>query len=108
MTPIITAFAGAVVPSLFVGIVLALMNRKADRRYEKEQEQAKERAEAAQIQMEMITASAALSYACAMALKRGEANGEVESAVAEYAMARKRYLDHINSEYFKSRENICS
>lgn len=106
MTPIITAFAGAVIPSLFVGVVLALMNKKADRRYEKDQEQAKERAEAAQIQMEMITASAALSYACAMALKRGVANGEVEEAVAAYALAKKRYQDHINSEYFRAKEGI--
>ena len=106
MTAILTAFAAAVIPSLFCGIILQKMSRKSDERYEEEKERAKERAEAAQIQMEMITATAALSYACAMALKRGEANGEVEDGVAQYAMAKKRYLDHINSEYFKSRENI--
>lgn len=105
MTAIITAFLGAVIPSLFVGVFLAFMNRKSDERYEEEKQRAKERAEAAQIQMEMITASAALSYACAMALKRGVANGEVEEAVAAYALAKKRYLDHINSEYFRAREN---
>ena len=102
MTALLTAFLGATIPSLVVGIILASMNRKGDERYKKDQEAAKERAEAAQIQMEMITASASLSYACAMALKRGVANGEVEEATAEYAAAKKKYLDHINSEYFKS------
>lgn len=105
MTAIMTAFAGAVIPSLFCGIVLGWYNKKATERYEEEKERAKERAEAAQIQMKLILASASLSYACAIALKRGETNGEVEEGVEEYELAKKAYLEHINSEYFKKREN---
>lgn len=106
MTSLAIAFLGAVIPSLFVGIVLAFMNRKADRRWKKDQEQAQERAEAAKIQMELILSSAALSYAVAVAQKNGRTNGEMETAVAEYAIAKKNYLDHINSEYFKQKEGV--
>jgi hypothetical protein len=104
MSTIITAFLAAVVPSLFCGIVLGFMNRKADRRYEEEKERAQERAEAAQVQMQMVTASAALSYACAVALKRGETNGEVEDAVAQYALAKKRFNDFLMESAIK--ENV--
>lgn len=102
MTALLTAFIGATIPSLVVGIILAQMNRKGDERYKQDQEAAKERAEAAQIQMDMIMASAALSFAVACAVKRGTPNGEIEDGIAEYAIAKKKYLDHINSEYFKS------
>lgn len=104
MTTFITAFIGAVIPSLFVGIILGIMNRKADKRYEEEKERAKERAEAASVQLQMVTASAALSYACAVALKRGETNGEVEDGIAKYALAKKRFDDYLVQTAVK--ENI--
>ena len=107
MSTIITAFLAAVVPSLFCGIVLGVMNRKADKRYEEEKERAKERAEAAQVQMQMVTASAALAYASAMALKRaeiGEFNGELEDSIAKYALAKKHFDDFLMESAIK--ENV--
>jgi len=34
-----------------------------------------------------------------MAVKRGHANGEMETAIDEYNDARKAYLDFINDEH---------
>ena len=104
MTTLITAFAAAVIPSLFCGIVLGVMNRKADQRYEQDQEAAKERAEAARLQMQMIMATASLSYACGLAIKNGKINGELSGAMEEYEACKKAYMDHINTEFFKARE----
>jgi hypothetical protein len=46
--------------------------------------------------MELQMATAKMSYAVAMALKRGHANGEVEEAIEAYEEARKKYLDFLN------------
>ena len=43
------------------------------------------------LQLEMIWANNKLSYACAMALKRGHANGEGEDALLAYNAAREKY-----------------
>lgn len=104
-TSIILALVG-IIPSTVAAVTAYQINRKSDRRYEEQKQQAMDRAEASQIQMEMLTATASLSYACAMALKRGRPNGEVEDAVAEYAIAKKNYLEYINKGYFQYREGV--
>lgn len=104
-TSILIAIIG-IIPSTVAAVTAYRINKKSDRRYEEQKEQAKDRAEASIIQMEMITASASLSYSCAMALKRGVANGEVEEAVEEYSQAKKKYLDYINKGFFDYREGV--
>lgn len=106
MTEQIFTILLAAIPSTIAAVIAFQINRKSDRRYEEAKQEAKDKAEMSQIQMEMITASAALSYACAMALKRGKANGEVETAVAEYAIAKKNYLQYINRGYFEYQEGL--
>ena len=39
-----------------------------------------------------------MSYAVAMAMKRGHANGEVEDAVDAYEKARAKYLAFLNEQ----------
>lgn len=106
MTATIIAILTAAVPGTVASIIAYQINKKSDKRYEEQRQQAIDRAEASKIQMEMITASAALSYACAMALKRGKPNGEVEEAIASYALAKKNYLDYINRGFFEYREGV--
>lgn len=90
--------------SLVCGGALYLMQRalnKRDRQQaqrEKEQERRREERLAQErravlLQLKMIDAGNALSHACAMALKRGRANGEVEAAEKMYADCRKAYAD---------------
>jgi hypothetical protein len=104
-TSIIIALIG-IIPSTIAAVLAHSINQKADARDKELKQQAEERAEASRIQMEMITAGASLSYACAMALKRGQPNGEVEEAVAEYTIAKKNYLEYINKGYFEYREGV--
>lgn len=104
-TSIILALIG-IFPSTIAAVTAYQINRKADHRYEEERRQAVDRAEASKIQLDMITATAALSYACAMALRRGKPNGEVEEAVAEYAIAKKNYLEYINKGFFEYQEGV--
>lgn len=90
--------------SLVCGGALYLMQRalnKRDRQQaqrEKEQERRREERLAQErravlLQLKMIDAGNVLSHACAMALKRGRANGEVEAAEKMYADCRKAYAD---------------
>ena len=103
MSGIIIALIG-IIPSTAAAVIAYHINRKSDKRYEEQRQDAKDRAEIESLQMKMITASASLGYACAMALKRGETNGEVESAVADYAIAKKEYLEYINRGFFEYKE----
>lgn len=104
-TSIMLALIG-IIPSTVAAVTAYQINRKYDIRHAEEKQRAKDRAEASKIEMQMITASASLSYACAMALKRGKANGEVEQAVAEFAIAKKNYLDYINTGFFDYKEGV--
>jgi hypothetical protein len=104
-TSIFLAIVG-IIPSTIAAVLAHRISKKADARDAEIRQNAQERAKASKIQMEMITAGAALSYACAMALKRGEPNGEVEEAVEEYTIAKKNYLEYINEGYFEYREGV--
>lgn len=48
--------------------------------------------------MELVMASAKLSYACAVALKRGEPNGEVEEGIMAYEKAKHAYYEFLNEQ----------
>lgn len=81
----------AAVPSLLTGIVLAVfsknMNTADDRRAQAEHLRRKE----AKLNLDLTFASAQLSYAIAMAMKRGHPNGEVEQGVETYEAALAAY-----------------
>lgn len=68
---------------------------KSDNQKE-EHEQA--RKEESLLMLELVMASAKLSYACAMALKRGKANGEVEEGVKSYEEAKSKYYHFLNEQ----------
>ena len=46
----------------------------------------------------MIWANNKLSYSCAMALKRGYANGEVEDALVSYNGAKSKYEQFLRKQ----------
>ena len=72
------AILAPVVPSIIAAVIAYRINKKADTRYSESQKQHDERVKAERLSMEMQLATADLSYATAMAIKRGKANGEVE------------------------------
>lgn len=87
------------IPSIIAAVIVYRVNKKADSRYNEAQKQHEERVKAERLSMEMQLATADLSYATAMAIKRGKANGEVEAGIASYEKAKKDYFDFINSKY---------
>ena len=77
----------ALLPSLCVSIIMALFNRKQSKRDEAAREREAQRSESEGIQLALLVATAKLSYAVAMAWKRGEPNGEVEDGIEQYREA---------------------
>lgn len=63
------------------------LNKKIEERDKKQEEIEKARLEYEVIMLEVTDASAKLSYALAMAIKRGSPNGEVEAGIEAYNKA---------------------
>ena len=86
-----TEFISTVLPSLFVGVVMSYWERR-QRTFEKEMaEKEKTRARGELVKLDLTCATAALTYATAMALKRGSTNGELEMAIAKYETAMESF-----------------
>ena len=77
----------ALLPSLCVSIIMALYNRKQSKRDEAALEREEQRCESERVKLALLVATAKLSYAVAMAWKRGEPNGEVEDGIEQYREA---------------------
>lgn len=84
----------AVVPSIIVGVVMAIWNKKqkdADaqkREYEKIVEKGRN------VQISLLVATSGLAYAVGMAVKRGHPNGELESAIENYNKAMDEFREY--------------
>lgn len=72
-------------------VITNRLNKKLSERDEKQKEVEKARLEYEVVMLEVTDASAKLSYALAMAIKRGSPNGEVEAGIEAYnkAMSNK-------------------
>ncbi|WP_298029653.1 hypothetical protein [uncultured Dysosmobacter sp.] len=77
---------------------MMFFNAKQKKREEELKEQAAARKKESLLSLEMQMATAKMSYAVAMAMKRGHANGEVEDAITAYEEARKKYLAFLNEQ----------
>lgn len=84
---IIMAFA----PSLLVGLVLAYWNRKQQKADDEQKVHEASIVESDMLRLDLEVATAQLSYAVAMAYKRGYANGEMEKAIAKYESAMDKF-----------------
>lgn len=84
------AFIMAIVPSLLVGLVLAHWDRKKKKEDEKQKLQEASIVEGDMLRFDVEVATAKLSYATAMAVKRGYANGEMEEAIPKYRKAMEK------------------
>ena len=81
----------ALLPSLCVSIIMALFNRKQSKRDEAVLEREEQRCESERVKLALLVATAKLSYAVAMAWKRGEPNGEVEDGIEQYREAMMEF-----------------
>ncbi len=92
------SFFWAVLPSLCVSVVMLIINARWKKREAETDARADARKKESLLALEMQMATAKMSCAVAMALKRGHANGEVEEAVNAYEEARKKYLTFLNEQ----------
>ena len=86
-------FLIAMLPSLVVGIFMAIFNAQQKKREERAEEKEKLREEADTCRLSLMLATAKLSYAVAMAMKRGTPNGEIEEGVEQYERAKERFKE---------------
>lgn len=63
---------------------MAIWNRRQKARDERAEQKDKERVQSELLRISLLVASAQLSYAVAMAVKRGKPNGEIEIGVKQY------------------------
>ena len=84
-------FLWALLPSLTVGVIMALYNRKQKHRDDHAAERERARCKSEMVRLSLLVASAQLGYATTMAMKRGSTNGEVEPAVEQYERAMNEF-----------------
>lgn len=88
----------AILPGLITGVILAFYNRKQSKKEKEHEKKEEARRKESLLSLEMIMASNKLSFAVAMAVKRGTANGEVEEGIEAYEIAKKKYLAFLNEQ----------
>ena len=80
-------------PGILTGIVLAVFSARQRQRDKSQREVEKARERESLLNINLTFATAQLSYAVAMAVKRGSPNGEVEEGVATYEKALAAYRE---------------
>ena len=81
----------AALPGLLTGLVLAYWNRKQNKNDNQRKAQEDAAIESDMLRIDLEVATAQLSYAVAMAVKRGHANGEMEVAIEKYEKAMEKF-----------------
>ena len=99
---IVSWLATSCAPGIVVGIVLAIWNQRQKRRddvaakreaerEERRETQERNRQKSELLRVSLLLATAKLSYAVAMAAKRGRPNGEIEEGVKAYNKALEEF-----------------
>lgn len=101
---ILTRLLWAVLPSLLCGVVMFFFQKGQKARDDKEDKRHALREKESLLQLKMELANGKMSYAVAMALKRGETNGEVEEGITAYNEALRDYNDFVNEQHVKTLE----
>lgn len=81
----------AALPGLLTGLVLAYWNRKQNKQDNQRKAHEESAVESDMLRIDLEVATAQLSYAVAMAVKRGHANGEMEAAIEKYEKAMEKF-----------------
>lgn len=83
----------AVLPSLVTGIILAVWNSKQNRRVKEQDKKEEKRIELDMLRLNLLVATARLSQAVAIAIKRGYPNGEIEVGIKKYDEAMEEFRE---------------
>jgi hypothetical protein len=80
-----------VAPSLLTSIALGVFGSRMRKASQRREQAERNRRKEAKLNLDLTFATAQLSYAVAMAIKRGRPNGEVEQGVEAYEAALQAY-----------------
>lgn len=94
----IGSFLLGLVPSIVISMVTFYIQRGQKQRDAISEQHRQAQREEALLSMELNMASAQLSYACAMAIKRGSPNGEVEEGIEVYNKAKSDYNHFLHKQ----------
>ena len=78
-------------PGLIVGLVLSIWGAIQKKRYSEQKSEEEARLESEMLKISLVLTTAKLSYAVAMAIKRGSPNGEIEEGVEEYKKSLEKF-----------------
>ena len=92
----------ACAPGIIVGIIMALWNKQQKKRDDERRENEKERVKSETLRISLLLSTAQLSYAVAMAIKRGSPNGEIEAGIEQYDKAMKKFREFEREQIAKN------
>lgn len=87
---LLTGAAVFVIQLIATIIITHFVNKKLKERDDRQDKKEKARVDYENVSLEVNLASAKLSYALAMAIKRGSPNGEVEAGITAYNEAMQK------------------
>jgi hypothetical protein len=85
-------------PTVAVGVIMAWFNKKQSVREKQHEHQNEIRRKECLLQLKMQAATADLSRATAIALKRGSVNGDLDRGLAAYEDAKTCYFAFLNEQ----------
>lgn len=88
---IVHNMVSALAPGIITGIVLAWWNKRDKKRDEARSSAEADRVESEMMRIDLLVAVAQLSYAVAIAQKRGSTNGETEAGIERYEKAMDKF-----------------
>ena len=93
----VTEIFFALLPSLLVSLYMAFFNRRIAKRDKYSESLDEARRQSDQLKLSLLMATAQLSYAVAVAIKRGHPHGEIEEAAEQYneALAAFREFERV-------------
>ena len=83
----------ACIPGVVVGVIMLIINAKRGKKVKEEEDKEIAARRKDSLEISLLVATAELSYALVMAMKRGTPNGEVETALARYNSAMEKFRD---------------
>ena len=102
MPEIVSRLLWACVPSLIVGVTMAQWNKQQKKRDDERRENEKERIKSEKLRISLLLATAQMSYAVAMAIKRGAPNGEIEAGIDQYENAMQKFREFEREQIAKN------
>lgn len=88
------SFFEAIFPGIVVGIVMSFWTKGQKKKEMFHDKKEKDQIKYDTMRLDLIVATAQLSYATAMAIKRGTPNGEMEAAIEKYEKAMSSFREY--------------